>query len=107
MKNKVKNDGTHTDWSPKTQDRLAVKDIVDRAMPMYSNSPINYSALDCHMDLTGVHLNGCELDLQRLLKADELDFFHDVDGIRKNVDRKTYALVNGFLPRCKKGRHGL
>lgn len=62
----------------------------------------NERVIDIAMDITAAHLNGCPLDLERLLKADAIDFAHDVFGIGKNLDRSTGKLVGGFLPRFAK-----
>jgi hypothetical protein len=52
------------------------------------------------MDITAVHLNGCPLDLDKLLTAPSLDFAHDIVGIIANIDRRTGKLRRHFLPRC-------
>jgi hypothetical protein len=55
--------------------------------------------LDLIMDITACHLNGCPLDLERLLTAPDFDFDHDVAGIHGYLDRKTGKLLDNFLPR--------
>lgn len=57
------------------------------------------SKLDTMMDITATHLNGCPLDLQRLLDADDGSFAHDVFGIARHLDRDTCQLGGCFLPR--------
>ncbi len=42
------------------------------------------------------------LDLERLLAADDLNFWHDINGIVKNIDQKTGKLLGDFLPRFAK-----
>lgn len=51
------------------------------------------------MDITACHRNGCQLKLIELLQADDLNFTHDVIGIRNCMDRTTGKLTNDFLPR--------
>lgn len=69
--------------------------IIKRA----SGSKIELDALETSMDLTACHLNGCPLDLERLLAADEPSFIHDMVGINAHIDRTTGRLMNKFLPR--------
>ncbi len=51
------------------------------------------------MDITAVHNNGNPLKLNDLLNANDFNFFHDVAGIIKNINRSTGKLENYFLPR--------
>jgi hypothetical protein len=55
--------------------------------------------LEIQMDITAVHANGCPLQLQSLLDADNSNFSHDVFGIRRHLDRDTGKLRNCFQPR--------
>jgi hypothetical protein len=52
-----------------------------------------------YMDIAAVHANGTRLDLQRWLEADKFNFWHDIVGINRHIDRKTGKLNNCFLPR--------
>lgn len=61
-------------------------------------------ALDYHMDITAVHLNGCPLRLADLLKADDFNFAHDITGIARCLDRETGKLKDFFVPRFAKRR---
>jgi hypothetical protein len=61
--------------------------------------PSAQDSLAISMDITACHLNGCPLDLERLLNSDAPDFVHDVIGIRNNINRTTGRLENCFLPR--------
>lgn len=75
--------------------------IVDRGyneMYMYGLYKIR---LDMTMDLEAAHAD-CPLDLQKLLDADEVNFYHDVMGIFKNINRQTKKLENCFVPRFAK-----
>ena len=42
------------------------------------------------------------LDWDRLLAADDLNFLHDVGGIRRHVNRQTGKLEDHFTPRFAK-----
>jgi hypothetical protein len=54
---------------------------------------------DLMMDIDACHCNGCPLKLQELLNAENVDFAHDISGIRFNINRKTGKLENCFDPR--------
>ena len=82
----------------KTEARLIAK-IANRAVIMAANNGVKYPFMDCEMDVTAVHCNGCTLNLERLLAADDFNFAHDVFGIRRHIDRETGKLQNCFLPR--------
>lgn len=51
------------------------------------------------MDVVACHMNGCPLDLKRLLAAEDGEFAHDILGIRRHIDRDTGELRNCFVPR--------
>lgn len=73
--------------------------IADRASECAERAGHVYSSLDARMDITAVHANGCPLRLQDLRDADNLNFTHDVFGIRRHLDRHSGKLTNSFLPR--------
>lgn len=54
------------------------------------------------MDLLATHANGNKLDFEKLLTFSDVDFFHDVSGIHRHLDRITGKLQNLFVPRCTK-----
>ncbi len=58
-----------------------------------------YDGLDGMMDISAAHLNGCPLDLDQLLAADDPNFLLDVVGIQRNINRQTGELDNCFAPR--------
>lgn len=76
------------------EDSALVSAIVDRAAAMQK---IDRMAM--HMDLTACHANGCPMDFQRLLDADNFNFSHDVAGINRHINRETGKLEDCFLPR--------
>ena len=62
----------------------------------------NYISL--MMTLTATHANGCELDLPRLLSAEDAPFKHDLVGLSTHLDRVTGKLTDNFWPKyAKKG----
>lgn len=58
-----------------------------------------YAVLPMRMDLVAVNANGCPIDFERLLAADDLNFLHDVAGIARFINRETGRLDDGFRPR--------
>lgn len=83
------------------KDARAIDLIVDRAVEMAESKEIPLDKHRLHMDISAVHANGCPLELDRLLKADDFNFTHDVFGIMRHINRKTGKLTGFFLPRCK------
>ncbi len=84
-------------WGATKGDAALIGQIVQRAI---RETKVYKDRLECEMDLTAAHLNGCPLDLKRLRDAPEYDFHHDISGIRQHIDRNTGTLLNCFLPRC-------
>ena len=73
--------------------------IAQRAYAMVSGADMpSRSLMDYQMDITATHANGCPLDLERLLDADDFNFAHDVFGIARHLNRDTGQLER-FLPR--------
>ena len=54
--------------------------------------------LTLKMDLENVNKK-IKMNFQELLKADDIDFIHDIYNIQLFMDRKTGELKNDFLPR--------
>ncbi len=75
--------------------------IVDRGYDEMCTYGLYKTKLDMIMDIETAHKN-CPLDLQKLLDADEANFYHDVMGIFKNLNRQTKKLENCFVPRFAK-----
>lgn len=61
-----------------------------------------YDRLTATMDLVACNANGCPMDFQRLLDADDFNFMHDITGIANTMDRDTGKLARLFLPRMAK-----
>lgn len=82
----------------------AISRIAKRAKREFPNS---VSVIDVTMDLAATHANGCPLDLEKLERAPDFDFAHDIMGIRRHLDRDDNSptggkLLNCFVPRCAK-----
>jgi hypothetical protein len=90
---------TELNWKLRKLESEIVSQIVNRAMKMAKKSGIDYSPVTCRMDIIACHNNGCELDLQRLLEADDFNFSHDVFGIASHINRETGKLERFFSPR--------
>ena len=58
--------------------------------------------LSREMDYCALQAQGADLDLQKLLDFDDLNFAHDSFGIHRHIDRKTGLLKDCFLPRCSR-----
>lgn len=82
-------------WDITKADSALIDAIVARAASL---SP-GIDRLTLSMDLTACHLNGCPLKLAELSGAEEFDFWHDLGGIARHIDRSTGKLGGCFLPR--------
>jgi len=83
-------------WNVSKEDLVKIGEIVEKAKTM----KLVTDTLSLNMDLTTTHLNGCPLDLDKLLSFDDFDFVHDISGIQYHINRTTGELGNCFLPRC-------
>lgn len=79
-----------------------ITQIAYRAAPIFANAGVEQSILETIMDLDACHSNGCPLDFEKLLAADEATFGHDLLGIRRHINRKTGELEDCFVPRTAK-----
>ncbi len=87
-------------WGVTLEDARVINKIVKRAWE--TMKPYYKTPLDLNMDITAVHANGNPLRLKDLLAADDFNFFHDLFGIRKHLNRKSGKLKGFFSPRfCK------
>ncbi len=82
-------------WPTKKEEMRTIEKIVDRAKNKYNE----IDRLSLSMDIGACHANGNPLNLSELLEADDLNFFHDVFGIMKHLNRKTGKLEDFFSPR--------
>lgn len=88
-------------WKVTPDDALIIRKLAERIKALVDKKAMNWSIMDINMDITACHANGCKLDLQRLLDADDTNLMHDIFGINRYIDRKTGKLMNQFLPRFK------
>lgn len=84
-------------WNTSKKDTLLIFQIASRAQKILGGD-----ASDIAMDITACHMNGNPLRLDELLLADDFNFFHDVCGINKHIDRDNGKLIHGFMPRYSK-----
>ena len=87
-------------WNSTKEESKLISKIVSRYMNKCAE--LNISAgkqMNLNMDISATHLNGNPLKLNELLKADDTNFMHDVNGIRQYIDRTTGKLQNCFVPR--------
>lgn len=58
-----------------------------------------YDPLTMTMDLAATNANGCPMDFERMLAADDFNLLHDIAGIARHMDRNTGRLTDHFRPR--------
>lgn len=58
-----------------------------------------YERLTLIMDLAATNANGCPMDFERMLAADDFNFLHDIAGIARHINRRTGLMDHRFLPR--------
>lgn len=86
-------------FSVSPSERKIIAKIAARAVRMAKKDDVPYEQLGAVMDITACHANGNPLRLQELLDADDVNFAHDVYGIRRFMDRTNGKLLNHFSPR--------
>jgi hypothetical protein len=60
------------------------------------------SRMTLSMDLDAANSNGCPMDFEKLFSFDDFNFWHDIHGIQRNINRTTGKVENCFSPRCSK-----
>lgn len=86
-------------------ERTAILLIVSRAAKLCGFRNDTARKLNLQMDITACHCNGCPLDLDKLLAANDTTFLHDIAGITVAINRSTGQLENCFVPRCASSAH--
>lgn len=87
---------SHTiNWSTTREAYRLIAEITDRAVEKHPE----LDRRTLNMDLTACHANGMPLKLAELLLADEGNFWHDVAGISRHINRETGRLEDCFVPR--------
>lgn len=83
----------------KLEELRLIEKIVNRG---WGKMKRNYrTRLDMIMDLDAANKN-CPLKLQELLDTDDFNFYHDIIGIGRYMNRDTGKLEDCFLPRFAK-----
>jgi len=77
-----------------TEDLKVIGEIVKRSVEL---NLLHTDGVSLFMDLEYAHKQ-FNLRLEDFLKADDLNFVHDVSGIQCNIDRNT-KVIRRFLPR--------
>jgi len=80
------------------EDSETIHLIIERLRDMWDDVEEGIDYLSLEMDISAVHVNGCQLRLKELLEAPNYSFLHDVFGIQRNINRKTGKLKNCFCP---------
>ena len=86
-------------WEATIEEHKLQSKIGARASALAKEVGIEYKQITAVMDIGACHGNGNPLRLADLLEADEVNFAHDVFGIKANIDRATGKLMNCFVPR--------
>jgi len=83
-----------------TRDQITlISAICDRALEAWNAETFqNFEKIDIMMDVEFANKD-CPMDLQKLLDSNGGDFFHDMAGIHRNLNRETKKLENCFVPR--------
>lgn len=92
-------------WKATAKDQRVISQIAERAVPMMADAFPDYDVEWAQMDVTACHLNGTPLRLNELLAADDVNFGHDIRGIRRFMDRVTGKLDPIFCPRFAKAEN--
>lgn len=82
-------------------DLMTATKVAQRAVNAGLIRQSKFLTLLIDLDKAVEHL---DLDLDRLLTADNWDFVHDIYGIHQHIDRSTETFDGLFLPRCRKER---
>ena len=81
------------------------KSLIDKiAVRVSKLIPNKYNRLVLVADITAVHLNSTELNLEALLTCNDSNLAHDIHGMIKDFDYRTGRLRGYFNPRCSKER---
>jgi hypothetical protein len=81
----------------KKKDYEKVEKILDR---IERDCHESIDRTDMSMDLIAVHISDMHLDFHKLLNFNDFSFYHDIKGIKNNINRYTGKLDNCFVPRC-------
>lgn len=83
-------------WDCSKKENELITKIVNRACEGHKV----IIKIDLSMDIVATHCNGTKLDLEKFFAFDDFNFYHDIFGIMRYINRTTGKLDNCFLPRC-------
>lgn len=78
---------------------------IERERPIQSPPLSGDERLDIRMSLVACHANGMPMRFDKLVAADRFNFYHDVNGILRHIDRTTGTLGGCFVPRFAAFQH--
>lgn len=78
-------------------ERRAINAILDRVAGICAQAKMPFDRLAHEMDLCACHANGCPLDFERMLAADDFNLAHDVFGIARHINRDGESPTAGQL----------
>lgn len=76
---------------------LIISEIGNRALDLYADHDIPDDKMTVVTDIDRAHQD-IPLNLLALRDCDDLTFAHDIDGIRRHMNRQTGKLENCFVP---------
>lgn len=83
-------------WNCTKEENKLISKITNRVIKKHKS----IKKMDLNMDVMAIHCNDVKLDLEKLLNADDFNFYHDIFGIMRHIDRSSGKLQDCFLPRC-------
>lgn len=85
------------DWNKASDNTVKMAHAIARRAR--DEGIIKGSTMDLEMDITAA-ATVLPMKLNELYKEKTFNFFHDVCGIMRHIDRDTGNLMHCFLPRC-------
>ena len=79
----------------------AISRIADKGLLLLNGLGANTDKISVVMDLEFTHAE-IPMDLDKLESFDDFNFAHDIVGIYKHFNRRTYKMDDFFLPRCSR-----
>lgn len=86
-------------WNLSLEEEKLVGQIANRAIKKVRSIYPKFSKMDLIMDITATHNENDKLRLEEWLNADDSNFYHDIFGIMRHMNRETGQLENFFEPR--------
>jgi len=86
-------------WDLSLEEEVLVGKIAEKAIKQVKLIYPKISKLDLIMNIVAVHNENGKLRLEDWLNADDQNFFHDIFGIMRHIDKETGKLKNFFEPR--------